>query len=206
MNYAEVETKKLSSIIINRAVNKQLANGMNTDDMFNIIKNSSGEIQSIDFNPAIVNKVLNTTTNVVLVNLKAIEEGKIDFIELPDILINTDEEKIKNGIIYEIPMGVVTNNPVFSNLGPRIPVKLNVIGNVESNVKTNIKEYGINNALIEVYIEIKVTEQINIPFMSKRVTVISNIPVALKVMQGTVPKYYGGNLSKESNILSIPME
>ena len=29
MNYAELETKKLSSIVINRAVNKQLANGMN---------------------------------------------------------------------------------------------------------------------------------------------------------------------------------
>ena len=206
MNYAELETKKLSSIAINRAVNKQLANGMNIDEMFNIIKNDNGEIATIDFNPAIVNKVLNTTTNVVLINLKAIEEGNIDFIELPDILISNDKDKLKNGIIYEIPLGTITNSGFLSNLGPKIPIKLNIIGSVESNVKTNIKEYGINNALVEIYIRISVTEQINVPFISKRVTVTSDIPVALKVIQGSVPKYYGGTLSKQSNIFSIPIE
>ena len=206
MNYAELETKKLSSIVINRAVNKQLANGMNIDEMFNIIKNDNGEIATIDFNPAIVNKVLNTTTNVVLINLKAIEEGNIDFIELPDILISNDKDKLKNGIIYEIPLGTITNSGFLSNLGPKIPIKLNIIGSVESNVKTNIKEYGINNALVEIYIRISVTEQINVPFISKRVTVTSDIPVALKVIQGSVPKYYGGTLSKQSNIFSIPIE
>ena len=206
MNYAELETKKLSSIVINRAVNKQLANGMNIDEMFNIIKNDNGEIATIDFNPAIVNKVLNTTTNVVLINLKAIEEGNIDFIELPDILISNDKDKLKNGIIYEIPLGTITNSGFLSNLWPKIPIKLNIIGSVESNVKTNIKEYGINNALVEIYIRISVTEQINVPFISKRVTVTSDIPVALKVIQGSVPKYYGGTLSKQSNIFSIPIE
>lgn len=206
MNYAELETKKLSSIVINRAVNKQLANGMNIDEMFNIIKNDNGEIATIDFNPAIVNKVLNTTTNVVLINLKAIEEGNIDFVELPDILISNDKDKLKNGIIYEIPLGTITNSGFLSNLGPKIPIKLNIIGSVESNVKTNIKEYGINNALVEIYIRISVTEQINVPFISKRVTVTSDIPVALKVIQGSVPKYYGGTLSKQSNIFSIPIE
>lgn len=206
MNYAELETKKLSSIVINRAVNKQLANGMNIDEMFNIIKNDNGEIATIDFNPAIVNKVLNTTTNVVLINLKAIEEGNIDFIELPDILISNDKDKLKNGILYEIPLGTITNSGFLSNLGPKIPIKLNIIGSVESNVKTNIKEYGINNALVEIYIRISVTEQINVPFISKRVTVTSDIPVALKVIQGSVPKYYGGTLSKQSNIFSIPIE
>ena len=206
MNYAELETKKLSSIVINRAVNKQLANGMNIDEMFNIIKNDNGEIATIDFNPAIVNKVLNTTTNVELINLKAIEEGNIDFIELPDILISNDKDKLKNGIIYEIPLGTITNSGFLSNLGPKIPIKLNIIGSVESNVKTNIKEYGINNALVEIYIRISVTEQINVPFISKRVTVTSDIPVALKVIQGSVPKYYGGTLSKQSNIFSIPIE
>lgn len=206
MNYAELETKKLSSIVINRAVNKQLANGMNIDEMFNIIKNDNGEIATIDFNPAIVNKVLNTTTNVVLINLKAIEEGNIDFIELPDILISNDKDKLKNGIIYEIPLGTITNSGFLSNLEPKIPIKLNIIGSVESNVKTNIKEYGINNALVEIYIRISVTEQINVPFISKRVTVTSDIPVALKVIQGSVPKYYGGTLSKQSNIFSIPIE
>lgn len=203
-NYAENEITKLSTIIINRAVNKQLANGMNLDELFHVVQNGNGEIQTIDFNPSIVNRVLNTTTNVILINLKAIEEGNINFIELPDIFI--EEDNLKKGIIYELPIGTITNNILLSNLGVKVPIKLNIIGSVESNIKTNIKEYGINNALLEVFVQIKVDELVNVPFISKKVTVTTNIPIAIKVVQGIVPKYYGGNLSKESNILSIPIE
>lgn len=205
LNYTELEMQKISTTIINRAVNKQLANNIDINELFTIIKSPTGEIQTIDFNPTIVNKVLNTTTNVVLVNLKAIEEGNIDLIELPEILIGK-EDNLKKGIVYELPIGVVTNNTFLSNLGPKIPIKLNVISGVESNIDTSIKEYGINNALIEVYVDVSVTLQVNIPFISKRVKVESKIPVAMKVIQGIVPKYYGGNLSEKSNILSIPIE
>lgn len=203
-NYAQSETKRLSTIIINKAINKQLANGIDLEELFQIVKNTDGEIQTIDFNPAVVNKILNTTTNVVLVNLKAVEEGNINFVELPDILINNKNSQ--KGIIYELPIFVSTNNLLLSNLGPKIPIKLNVIGSVESNIKTNIKEYGINNALIEVFVEITVSEMVNVPFISNKVKVTSSVPIALKVIQGKVPRYYGGNLSKESNILSIPIE
>ena len=203
-SYAQSETKRLSTIIINKAINKQLANGIDLEKLFQIVKNTDGEIQTIDFNPLVVNKILNTTTNVVLVNLKAVEEGNINFVELPDILINS--KNLQKGIIYELPIFVSTNNLLLSNLGPKIPIKLNVIGSVESNIKTNIKEYGINNALIEVFVEITVSEMVNVPFISNKVKVTSSIPIAFKVIQGKVPRYYGGNLSKESNILSIPIE
>ena len=66
-SYAQSETKRLSAIIINKAINKQLANGIDLEKLFQIVKNTDGEIQTIDFNPLVVNKILNTTTNVVLV-------------------------------------------------------------------------------------------------------------------------------------------
>lgn len=207
LNYAEIETRKLSTIIINRAITKQIANGIEIDQLFTVIQNKDGEIQTVDFNPIIVNKMLSTITNVVQVNLKAIQEGKIDYVELPeDIAIEYDKEKLKKGIVYEIPIGSITGNAFLSNLGPKIPVKLNVIGSVTSNIKTNINSYGINNALIEVFVYIEVSEQVNIPFMSKRVTVSSLVPVALKLIQGKVPSYYGGSISKDSNIFTIPIE
>ena len=71
-SYAQSETKRLSAIIINKAINKQLANGIDLEKLFQIVKNTDGEIQTIDFNPLVVNKILNTTTNVVLVNLKEV--------------------------------------------------------------------------------------------------------------------------------------
>lgn len=208
LNYAELETRKLSNIIINRALTKQLASGIDIENLFNIIQNKDGEIQTVDFNAAIVNKVLNTTTSIIQINLKAIQEGRVDFAELPeDINADFDKEKLKRGIVYEIPIGVVTGNAFLSNLGPKIPVKLNIIGDVMSNIRTQIQAYGINNALIEVFVHIEITEQVNIPLMSKRVTVSSDIPIAVKLIQGKVPTYFSNNgITKDSNIFSIPME
>lgn len=205
-NYGEEEIKKISTTIINKAINKQLANKMDMDDLFHIEKNSSNGIQTIDFNPYVVNKVLNTTTNVVLINLKKVEEGNVDYDLINDSLTNHEKDNLKRGIIYEIPLGIITNNAFLSNLGPRIPIKLNMIGSVTSNIKTEVKEYGINNALIEVYVKMRVTFLVNIPFTTKKVSTESDIPIAIKLVQGIVPKYYGGTLSKESNLLSIPIE
>jgi sporulation protein YunB len=208
LNYAEVEIKKLSGIVINNAVTKQLETGINIDKLFSVIQNKEGEIQTVDFNPTVVNSMLSTITTVVQTNLKAIEEGKLDSIGLGnDVVTELDKKKLKKGIIYEIPMGSVTGNAFLSNLGPKIPVKLNVIGSAISNIKTKISSYGINNALLEVFVHIEVTEQINIPFMAKKVVVSSNIPIALKLIEGKVPSYYNNSgLTKDSNIFSIPIE
>lgn len=208
LNFAEIETIKLANVIINRAITKQVANEIDIEKLFTTIQNNEGEIQTIDFNPKIVNKVLSTTTNTVQIYLKALEQGNIDFIEIPeDILIEYDKEKLKKGIIYEIPIGAVTRNALLSNLGPKIPVKLSLVGNVVSNINTKINQYGINNALIEVYVKIEVTEQVNLPFMSKQVKIESNIPVALKVVQGKIPNYYHySGIDKNSSIFTLPIE
>jgi sporulation protein YunB len=206
LNRAEEETKNLSNMIINKALIEQLSEGIDIENLFTIIQNKDGEIQTVDFNSIVVNKVLSTTTSVVQKNLKAIEKGDLKSIQYKDS-IEVDDENLKKGIIYEIPIGVITNNAFLSNLGPRIPVKINIIGNVISTIKTNITPYGINNALVEVLVHIEVSEQVNIPFTSKNTVVSTDIPVAVKLIQGKVPTYYGSNgLTKESNIFSIPIE
>ena len=79
-------------------------------------------------------------------------------------------------------------------------------GSVATNVKTKITNYGINNAMLEVFIEVEVDEQIILPFISKTMTLKQEVPVAIKVIQGTVPEYYGGSMCDRSSLLSIPIE
>ena len=81
-----------------------------------------------------------------------------------------------------------------------------MVGSVVSNIKSDITNYGINNALLEVSIEVEVSEQVILPFISKRITISQDIPIAIKIIQGTVPKYYGNGLTERSSLLSIPME
>lgn len=207
-NFAEIETTKLANLIINRAINRQVAKALDLDDLFVLIKNNDGEIETIDFNTAIVNKILSTTTNSIQIYLKAIEQGNIDLIELPEeILIEYDREKLKKGIIYEVPLGIATKNIFLANLGPKIPIRMGLVGSVVSNINTKLNQYGINNVLVEVNIVIEVVQQVNLPFMSKRVNLKTNVPLALKVIQGKIPQYYqGGGFEKNSSLLALPIE
>lgn len=207
INYAETEMKKLSNLIINRAISKQMTEELNFDNLFLIDKNSDGEINTIDFNPVVVNKVLSTCTATVQLNLKYIEQGRLDLIDIPDALLTEYKtDHLKQGVIYQIPSGVVFNNSLLANLGPKIPVRLNLVGDIESNIHTKITDYGINNALVEVFVTIKVNEQVILPFISKTISVSTDIPVAIKLMSGKIPNSYFGNIGKTSTTFSVPVE
>lgn len=206
-SYAESETRKLTTLIINKAVTKQIASNMEVDDLFDIVKNNDNEIQLVTFNSINVTKMLNAITSLVQLNLKAIEEGNIDLLELPeDTLSSYDKDKLKEGIIYEIPIGVITSSTFLSNIGPKIPVKLHLIGDVVTGVESKVSEYGINNALLEVGINVKVTSKINLPFISKDVEVSTTVPIVMKIIQGKIPNMYLDNIKSSSNIIEKSTE
>lgn len=207
MSYATSQVRKFSSLIINRAISKQIAEDLSVEDMFIITKSETGEIRTIDFDPIVVNKTLNKIVNTIQLNLKYLEEGKLELLELPDnVLIDYNEEELSNGVIYEIPSGVVFNNSLLANLGPKIPVKLSLIGDIVSNVNTKVTNYGINNALIEVSIYVQVESRVILPFITDTVIVETEIPVAMKLVQGIVPDYLLGGLTNSSVPIKVPNE
>lgn len=206
MKQAKIDAKKMAITIIKNSINDDVLSTLEEDDMFSVIQNKDGEIQTIDFNSVIINKFLNKTTGVVSENLKKVETGKIEGITF----INNEDydiKKLKNGVISEVPLGIITNNVLLSNLGPKFPVKINLIGNVVSSVETSIENYGLNSAMIKVYANVEVTEEVIIPFETETIKVVNKVPIAIKILQGSIPEYYSnGKLNSSSNILSIPIE
>lgn len=206
LNYAEIEAKKIASVIINSAISKNVSKSINFDDLFIISKDSNGEINTIDFNPIEVNHILAQTTETIQNNLKKLEKGEIEGLNLPSSNYLSSEHNLKKGIIFEIPSGLILGNAFFNNLGPKIPVKLNLVGDIISEITTNVSNYGINNALIEVRINLKLTEQVILPVASNRIEIEVNVPLSLKIIQGTVPNYYLNGLSGSSSVVAIPIE
>ena len=148
---------------------------------------------------------MSTTTSSIQLNLKQIEQGHIDLLDLPDdVLVTYDKNKLKKGIVYEIPTGVILGNSLLSNLGPKIPVKFSLVGDINSTIKTKVTNYGINNAMIEVKIYIKIEEMAILPFVSKRFKIENEIPIAIKMISGTVPNYYFNGIDRESTSFSLP--
>lgn len=196
MEYATSEIKNISVSIINNTISEELDHFNN--DVVKISKNSNDDIQMVEFDSKLVNKILTDLTKQILLNLKEIENGKIN--------LSFDKIDIDGQLLYEIPLGRITNNVFIGNLGPKIPIKMNIIGDVYSNIKSNIKEYGINNALLEIMINITVNERIIMPFMTNQSKISIDVPVSIRLIQGNIPKYYGSGISRNSNILSIPAE
>ena len=191
--YAISEVKRISTLVINDSINKDITN-MNLDNIFDIERNNNNEIITIDLNTKVINKLLNSVNKTIQTNLKKVENGQISnldnyFEDFSDI----DYEEIKDGIIYYIEAGTFTGDFLLNNIGPKIPIKFKMTGHVMSKIDSNVKEYGINNAMIEVKIKVSVTMIINMPFVSKEVNVNTNVPIIMKIIQGTIPEYYLGN-------------
>lgn len=201
LSYAEAETKKLTILVINKAVTKQI-NNMDTDELFDIAYNKDGEITLIDFNSKKTSKILSTMTSLVELNLRAVEEGKIDMLELPDnSLSDYNMNLLEKGIIVEVPLGIITNSSLLYNIGPKIPVKLSLVGDVVTGFSSEVVEYGINNALLKLMIDIKVDTKIILPIVSDQITIDCSIPIAMKVIQGKIPSYYIDGFTTKSNIV-----
>ena len=180
INYAEKQSKKIALKVITEAVDNNVLNEIN-DDLF--IETEKG----IDYNTVVINKLLETISKNVRNYLKKLENGEI---ELDNNYTNVSQEKLKNGVIYEIPSGIIFNNGLLSNLGPKVPVKISLIGDIVTDIVTDIKEYGINNALIQIGIKVKVNEQVILPFATNEISIETNIPLIIKMVKGEVPSYY----------------
>ena len=196
--YAEIETKKISNIIINEAIAQNITNKATPNEIFKVIKDKNEDIKSIDFNTVNINKYLTETTRSIQESLLNIEN-----IKNKKILKKYSKTSLEKGIISYVNTGVIFNNPLLANLGPKIPVKVNLAGDIISYISAEVEEYGINNSLVKVFINLKITETVILPFYDKNIDLESKVPIAIKLINGSIPQYYIGT-SKESKKLIIP--
>lgn len=193
LEYAEFQSSKIATYVISKAVDEEVSQNLDLEDLFISTSDSNGNIKSIDFNPITINKISNMIKANIFEYLEDLENGNIEKIKNTALF----SSRINEGIIFEIPSGVVFDNIILANIGPKIPVKLNMIGDILTNISTKVTNYGINNAVIEVIINIEVYEQVILPFTTKRITINTDIPIAVKLIQGEIPSYFFGNLKTE---------
>ena len=193
-SYGEAEARRIVTLVINKSMSREMFNEVLVSELLKINRNSSGNIENIDMDTYREAIILDTVTDKIQKNINAMERGDIDSLDI-DLrsLSDIDYEKIKDGIIYYIPFGSITSSGFINNIGPYIPIKLILIGDVIANLDSNIREYGINNAMIEVDINVSVTMLVSFAFISKRIEVKSSRPIIMKIIQGEIPNYYLGN-------------
>ena len=195
--YVNIEVKRFTTNIVNTSVNDVILTN-NTSDLFIINKNKKLEIETIDINPKIINKILREVNLNIKSKLQSSEEGNTTDLEVSDIFKTGKYEKIKNGVLCELPLSLLKNNVILSNIGPTVPIKLSFSGNVKSKTSTKINSYGINNIVIEIFIIVEIDEQITMPTSSKESKLIIEAPLIVKIIQGKVPDYFETDLNSKS--------
>lgn len=200
-SYAKAEMKKISNLILNQSLSKEVRADMNVDNLYVLHKDSSGAITSVDLNSAIVNELLGEVTKKVSQDFKLVEQGKVNQLTYyQDVFDDTmlDKKALKKGVVFYIPTGLAFKNVFLSNLGPKIPVRFRLTGEIRSNLQTKITNYGINNALLEVNMHVEITQMLLLPFSTSSIKVEGNYPLIVKLIEGIVPDTYFSGIHKNS--------
>lgn len=197
---SKMKLLKFTESFLSNNVSYEMFEDINFDNIITINKNNDGEILYVDYDLKRSYQILDIVSKELNELLTNLEQGKYENINDKNII------STKYGLVLKVPMFISSNNALFSNVGPNIYMKVNFIGAILTNIKTKITSYGLNNALVEMYVTIKINEELMSPVSDKINEIKYDVLIGSKVINGRVPLAYGGIIESKSNILSIPIE
>ena len=71
-----------------------------------------------------------------------------------------------------------------------------------TNLETKVTNYGLNNALVELFVYIKFENEIISPFKRKKIDMEYDTIIASMMIEGEVPSFYNGVIEKESGLIT----
>lgn len=165
LEVGETKIKAEAIKIINEESVNVYSENFKYDDIINIEKDSDGNITMIRADTVKQNYL---ASQVVLKCDKRLSE-------LEDLGI-------------KIPLGYLTNNVMFYNMGPKITVKMQQVGNITTSYESEFESAGINQTRHRIYLNLKATMKVIVPFNSKEVDAVCQIPVSDTIIVGKIPE------------------
>ena len=157
--------------IINKATESVFCN-ISSCELVILNKNELGDVTSVSADTVAINKLKTTLS-------KRIQEFA---------------EDSENSTVY-IPIGSLTNFSVLQGVGYRIPVNVSTDGFTKIDFDDEFISCGINQVKHKIYMVISVRISVISSVFTKTETVTSEVPVSETIISGTVPNYYGDNMS-----------
>lgn len=145
-----------------------------------------------EFNLDIINSVACNIVNRAHQILKSFEYGYVEDEVLTKINLKNDLYEFENGVVYKIPVSEIFDNFLVSNLGFKIPIKYKFVGSIKGDVVSSVDEYGINNALIKISLNIVADAKIILPVSTANNSISLQIPMIIRAINGEIPSYYLG--------------
>ncbi len=183
--YVDAEVERLTSNIVNKAVRKRILDGNYGSFLIDSDDNISYDVVKL-------NRVKEDITGYVDDVLTHLDEAFIEDCYFSEQLKVGKFRRIKNGILAENSISSLRGSVIFGNIGPTIPIRLFFVGQVHSDIDVQVKEYGINNAMIEIVLVLTVKEQVMMPLASKSKKIVVRELLGIDIVRGKTPDYYTG--------------
>ena len=87
-------------------------------------------------------------------------------------------------MISKIPIGVFSGIHLFENIGFKIPLRIRILQSVNSEIVSEVKEYGLNNALVEICLIVSVNYMMFLPLSDEKMKVEVKYPLAITIFEG----------------------
>ena len=138
------------------AITNKVMNKYNYESFFTIDKDEKGSIQIINANVLKINQVISDIALNIQNSLKQNEKNEI-----------------------YISMGSLTSMRLLSGIGPKIPIKISCIGNVETDLKSEFISEGVNQTIHKVYLEVITTVNILTPVSTTKKSINNQVLIAV---------------------------
>ncbi len=169
------KAKVISTEAVNEAILQELSENKEAyNQIVKLEKLENGELTAILSDMEKVNK-LKSRVGMIIQN---------KFLSLKDRRIS-------------VALGTLSGIEMFNGLGPSVPMKISVSGNVSTDFKTSFSGAGINQTIYQIYLYIRTRICVMVPGCSCCEDFESSFLVSEIVVLGNVPKVYSsqGNLN-----------
>lgn len=164
LDIAEIVMRSEAIKVINEETMRVYEENFNYDDIVKIEKDSDG--------------------NITMIRSDTIKQNKLT----AEVVLACNERLQNLGEIgTKVPMGYITNNVFFYRVGPKIEVKMEQIGNINTSYDSVFESAGINQVRHKIYLDIDVKMRLIVPLASKDIELSSEIPVSETIIVGKIP-------------------
>lgn len=158
--------KSVATIISNQEATNVMKD-YEYEDIISIYKDKNDNITMLKSNIVPINKIIS------------------DVAERIQKRINQEDD----GVIY-IRLGSFLGSKLLANRGPNVPMRLSVIGSVETDLRSEFQEAGINQTLHRIYLQVDCKIQILTPFAPIEERISNQVLLAENLIVGITPDSY----------------
>ena len=105
------------------------------------------------------------------------------------VYIQEELEREENSS-FKIPLGSFLGSKLFSGMGPKVNVKMQIVGDLDTDLRSEFTSAGINQTLHRIYLEIKCKVIILTPFETMEEEIKNQVLIAEGVIVGDIPNAY----------------